>query len=213
MLIFRWQSSAEEGDKRQTRVLPQFRPSVILPSNWCSFLRTISAQFLWSCSGCDLCKCNAWFRDNCCWVLRWLMVGDKRCNLFLVLLEACWIVFCWLLTMLTVTFEQCASLSLFIAWPLRLFFIISFYFILASSLSSSFTNSPLFFFSFQSFFGRTYNNLNALGECKNNGECVINKKNRTSCKSCRLKKCLMVGMSKSGKCLFLFDLISLFSNV
>nr|XP_027197622.1 zygotic gap protein knirps-like isoform X3 [Dermatophagoides pteronyssinus] len=49
-----------------------------------------------------------------------------------------------------------------------------------------------------SFFGRTYNNLSALGECKNNGECVINKKNRTSCKSCRLKKCLMVGMSKSG---------------
>nr|XP_046915819.1 zygotic gap protein knirps-like [Dermatophagoides farinae] len=50
----------------------------------------------------------------------------------------------------------------------------------------------------KSFFGRTYNNLSALGECKNNGECVINKKNRTSCKSCRLKKCLMVGMSKSG---------------
>ncbi|XP_054156095.1 uncharacterized protein LOC128954533 [Oppia nitens] len=50
----------------------------------------------------------------------------------------------------------------------------------------------------KSFFGRTYNNLSALGECKNNGQCVINKKNRTSCKSCRLKKCLVVGMSKSG---------------
>ncbi|XP_076368611.1 uncharacterized protein LOC143255987 isoform X1 [Tachypleus tridentatus] len=50
----------------------------------------------------------------------------------------------------------------------------------------------------KSFFGRTYNNLSALGECKNNGQCVINKKNRTSCKSCRLKKCILVGMSKSG---------------
>ncbi|XP_022664330.1 zygotic gap protein knirps-like isoform X1 [Varroa jacobsoni] len=50
----------------------------------------------------------------------------------------------------------------------------------------------------KSFFGRTYNNLSALGECKNNGQCIINKKNRTSCKSCRLKKCLLVGMSKSG---------------
>ncbi|CAG0884603.1 unnamed protein product [Darwinula stevensoni] len=49
-----------------------------------------------------------------------------------------------------------------------------------------------------SFFGRTYNNLSSINECKNSGRCVINKKNRTSCKACRLRKCLMVGMSKQG---------------
>jgi hypothetical protein len=40
--------------------------------------------------------------------------------------------------------------------------------------------------------------LSSISECKNNGECVINKKNRTACKACRLRKCLLVGMSKSG---------------
>ncbi|XP_023722042.1 knirps-related protein [Cryptotermes secundus] len=50
----------------------------------------------------------------------------------------------------------------------------------------------------KSFFGRSHNNLHSISECKNNGECVINKKNRTSCKACRLRKCMMVGMSKSS---------------
>lgn len=51
---------------------------------------------------------------------------------------------------------------------------------------------------FQSFFGRTYNNPNSITECKNNYQCIINKKTRTSCKACRLYKCKLVGMSKNG---------------
>ncbi|XP_008470285.1 protein embryonic gonad-like, partial [Diaphorina citri] len=49
-----------------------------------------------------------------------------------------------------------------------------------------------------SFFGRTYNNPNSITECKNNYQCIINKKTRTSCKACRLYKCKLVGMSKNG---------------
>lgn len=50
----------------------------------------------------------------------------------------------------------------------------------------------------KSFFGRFCNNQTNIPDCKNNYRCVIDKRNRTSCKACRLRKCLNVGMSKSG---------------
>lgn len=40
--------------------------------------------------------------------------------------------------------------------------------------------------------------MSIIGGCRNNKECIIDKKNRTSCKACRLQKCLLVGMSKNG---------------
>ena len=49
----------------------------------------------------------------------------------------------------------------------------------------------------RSFFGRTCNNQSVIQECKNNYRCTLDKKNRTACTACRLRKCLMVGMSKS----------------
>ena len=65
-------------------------------------------------------------------------------------------------------------------------------------LVCKFVNIYFVFYFQQSFFGRTYNNLSQIHECKNGGNCIINKQNRTSCKACRLRKCLLVGMSKSG---------------
>ena len=50
----------------------------------------------------------------------------------------------------------------------------------------------------KSFFGRFCNNQTTIPDCKNAYRCVVDKRNRTSCKACRLRKCLAVGMSKSG---------------
>ncbi|KAF2347822.1 Zinc finger nuclear hormone receptor-type [Trinorchestia longiramus] len=50
----------------------------------------------------------------------------------------------------------------------------------------------------KSFFGRTHSNVATLSECRNGGRCVVTRKTRTSCKSCRLKRCLQAGMSRSG---------------
>ncbi|KAF2364629.1 Zinc finger nuclear hormone receptor-type [Trinorchestia longiramus] len=50
----------------------------------------------------------------------------------------------------------------------------------------------------KSFFGRSYNSVTSLSDCKSGGRCVITKKNRTTCKSCRLRQCIKAGMSKSG---------------
>lgn len=51
---------------------------------------------------------------------------------------------------------------------------------------------------FQSFFGRAYNKSQTIPECKKKSKCVINKNTRTTCKACRLTKCIQVGMSKGG---------------
>ncbi|XP_031629484.1 nuclear hormone receptor family member nhr-85-like [Contarinia nasturtii] len=50
----------------------------------------------------------------------------------------------------------------------------------------------------KSFFGRACNKSQTIPECKKNSKCVINKNTRTTCKACRLKKCIQVGMSKGG---------------
>ncbi|KAK5968881.1 Zinc finger C4 type [Trichostrongylus colubriformis] len=35
--------------------------------------------------------------------------------------------------------------------------------------------------------------------CKNNGDCIIDKNMRCSCRHCRFKKCIRVGMDRSGR--------------
>lgn len=61
------------------------------------------------------------------------------------------------------------------------------------------TNETIFLFLYlQSFFGRACNKSQSIPECKKNNKCVINKNTRTTCKACRLTKCIQVGMSKGG---------------
>lgn len=50
----------------------------------------------------------------------------------------------------------------------------------------------------QSFFGRACNKSQSIPECKKSSRCIINKNTRTTCKACRLTKCIQVGMSKGG---------------
>ncbi|XP_047737214.1 protein embryonic gonad-like [Hyalella azteca] len=51
----------------------------------------------------------------------------------------------------------------------------------------------------KSFFGRTHvNGAASLGECRNGGRCVVTRKTRTACKTCRLRRCLQAGMSRSS---------------
>ncbi|KAK6045570.1 zinc finger, C4 type [Cooperia oncophora] len=38
--------------------------------------------------------------------------------------------------------------------------------------------------------------------CKNNGDCIIDKNMRCSCRHCRFKKCIRVGMDRSGRCVY-----------
>ncbi len=55
-------------------------------------------------------------------------------------------------------------------------------------------------FHFQSFFGRATEEAKvAISECKTGGNCSIKGRSRTSCKSCRLRKCRVVGMSRQSE--------------
>ena len=59
------------------------------------------------------------------------------------------------------------------------------------------------------FFKRAVKN-NKTYSCISNRDCVLNKKNRNHCKSCRLQKCYKVGMKPVCKTLFLFRFVSRF---
>ncbi|XP_037067852.1 zygotic gap protein knirps-like [Pollicipes pollicipes] len=49
----------------------------------------------------------------------------------------------------------------------------------------------------KSFYGRTYKRTERVEPCRFNNQCDITGRNRTSCKSCRMLKCKMVGMSRA----------------
>ncbi|XP_071495060.1 nuclear receptor subfamily 1 group D member 2-like [Diadema antillarum] len=48
------------------------------------------------------------------------------------------------------------------------------------------------------FFRRTVQHNLAYRPCPNGGKCVIQRKNRNQCQSCRLRKCIVMGMSKNA---------------
>lgn len=75
-------------------------------------------------------------------------------------------------------------------------YILFFFSILSNCYNQFHSFSSLYFF--QSFFGRACNKSQTIPECKKNSKCVINKNTRTTCKACRLTKCISVGMSKGG---------------
>nr|XP_054749476.1 uncharacterized protein LOC129254950 [Lytechinus pictus] len=52
--------------------------------------------------------------------------------------------------------------------------------------------------SYSGFFRRTVQHNLTYRPCPNGGKCVIQRKNRNQCQSCRLRKCILMGMSKNA---------------
>lgn len=59
-------------------------------------------------------------------------------------------------------------------------------------------------FSKQGFFRRSIQQKIQYRPCTKNQQCSILRINRNRCQYCRLKKCIAVGMSRDGECLFVY---------